>query len=86
MNAAFCLMNTLTDHIGPGTVGLKGDSHHFLLVSSLTGLAFIFLNVAWSVLMSESIEKADKTLVMVVIVTHLMATSIVSSLVREMRV
>lgn len=76
MNAAFSLMNVLTDYIGPGTVGLKGDSAYFLLVSSLTALAFVLLNVAWSILMSESIEKSDKRLAGVVLVTHFAATTI----------
>lgn len=76
MNGAFSLMNVLTDYIGPGTVGLKGDSHHFLLVSSLTSLAFILLNVAWSILMSESVEKSDKRLAIIVIGSHAAATTI----------
>lgn len=76
MNAAFSLMNVLTDYIGPGTVGLKGDSSYFLLVSSLTALAFLLLNVAWSILMSESVEKSDKKLALVVLVSHLTATTI----------
>lgn len=81
MNGAFSLMNVLTDYIGPGTVGLKGDSHYFLLVSSFTTLAFILLNVAWSVLISESVEKSDRRLAVVVLVTHLAATTIVSSVI-----
>lgn len=79
MNGAFSLMNVLTDYIGPGTVGLKGDSAYFLLVSSLTALAFILLNIAWSILMSESIEKSDKRLASIVLVTHFAATTIVST-------
>ena len=76
MNGAFSVMNVLTDYIGPGTVGLKGDSHYFLIVSSLTALAFILLNVSWSILLSESIEKTDKKLATFVLVSHLIATSI----------
>lgn len=79
MNGAFSLMNVLTDCIGPGTIGLKGDSAYFLLVSSLTALAFILLNVSWSILMSESIEKSDKKLLSIVLITHLAATTIVSA-------
>lgn len=78
INAAFSLMNVLTDYIGPGTVGIRGDSTYFLLVSALTALAFILLNVAWSILMSEGIEKSDKKLLIVVLITHLIATTIVS--------
>uniref|UniRef100_A0A6G1SFM6 Gamma-secretase subunit Aph-1 n=1 Tax=Aceria tosichella TaxID=561515 RepID=A0A6G1SFM6_9ACAR len=76
MNSAFALMNVLTDHIGPGTVGLKGDSHYFLLVSALTALAFTLLNVAWSVIMSQSVETSDKRLAVVVLVSHLLVTSV----------
>lgn len=79
MNGAFALMNVLTDHIGPGTVGLKGDSHYFLLVSALTALAFTLLNVSWSVIMSQSVETSDKRLAVVVLVSHLLVTSVVSS-------
>lgn len=78
MNAAFSVMNVLTDYIGPGTVGLKGDSHYFLIVTSLTALAFILLNVSWSILLSESIERSDKKLALFVLATHLIATTIVS--------
>lgn len=79
MSAAFSLMNVLTDYLVPGTVGLRGDSPHFLLVSSITALAFILLNVSWSVLMSESIEKDDKRLGGIVLITHLVATTVVSN-------
>lgn len=79
MNGAFSLMNVLTDYIGPGTVGLRGDSTYFLIVSSLTALAFILLNVSWSILMSESIEKSDKKLAALVVKVHLVASSIVSN-------
>lgn len=78
MNATFSVMNILTDYIGPGTVGLKGDSMHFLLVSSLSALAFILLNVSWSIIMSESIEKSDRRLAFLVLGTHLIATTVVS--------
>lgn len=76
MNGAFSLMNVLTDYVGPGTVGIKGDSTYFLLVSALTCLAFILLNVSWSILMSESIEKSDNRLMSIVIVSHLVATTV----------
>lgn len=76
MNGAFALMNVLTDYIGPGTVGIKGDSTYFLLVSALTVLAFILLNVSWSILMSECIEKSDRKLLMVILASHFLATSI----------
>lgn len=80
VNSAFALMNVLADSIGPGTVGLRGDSTYFLVVSSLSALAFILLNVSWSILMSESIERSDKRLACIVLITHLVATTIVSIL------
>lgn len=80
MNGAFSLMNVLTDYLGPGTVGLRGDSNYFLIVSSLTALAFMLLNVSWSILMSESIEKSDKRTAAIVLISHLLATLVVSNL------
>lgn len=79
MNGAFSVMNVLTDYLGPGTVGLKGDSSYFLVVSSLTALAFMLLNVSWSILMSKSIEKSDKKTAAIVLITHLVATLVVSN-------
>ena len=76
MSCAFSLMNSLTDSIGPGTIGLKGDSHYFMLVSSLIAIAFTLLNVFWSILMAESVDKSDSKLAAFVVGTHFIATTI----------
>lgn len=78
INAAFSMMNVLSDHIGPGTVGFNGDSHYFILVSSLSALAFLLLNISWSVVMSAAIEKHDRRLLIYVVASHLLATTMVS--------
>lgn len=76
MNGAFSMMNVLTDYIGPGTVGIKGNSTYFLLSSSLTASAFILLNVAWSIMISEGIAKSDDKFLSLASKIHILLTSI----------
>lgn len=75
MNAACLMSNMLADFSGPGTMGLKGDSQYFLLTSSFTNLAFVLMNVSWSVITAKSLENSDRKLLIFVIVSHLLATT-----------
>lgn len=56
ISGAFSLVNVLGDMTGPGTVGIKGDSQAFFLVSSLVTLCFILLHTCWSIILYLSIS------------------------------
>jgi len=76
MSGAFSLINILADAIGPGTVGLKGDSHHFFLASAFTTLAFILLHTSWSVILFKACDTNHYIMILYVIVSHLCASAL----------
>lgn len=55
ISGAFSLVNVLGDMTGPGTVGIKGDSQYFYLVSAMLSLCFILLHTCWSIIMYLSL-------------------------------
>lgn len=78
MSGAFALVNVLADSLGPGTVGLKGDSQYFFIVSAFTTLAFILLHTFWGIIFAQSIDRKDYLSLSYVIVSHLIASLVVS--------
>ena len=78
MSGAFSLTNILADSVGPGTVGLNGDSHYFFLVSSFTTLAFILLHTFWGVIFFKACDNHNYILMGYVFVSHLIVSAIVS--------
>ena len=76
MSGAFSLFNVLADSIGPGTVGIFGDSNYFFLASSFLTLGFILLHISWGVIFFKACDSRSKTLVAYVIASHLVASKI----------
>jgi len=76
MSGAFSLVNVLADAIGPGTVGLKGDSDWFILTSALTTLAFLLLHTAWGVLFFDGLENNRYIQIAFVPLCHLFASAL----------
>lgn len=76
MSGAFSQTNILADSIGPGTVGLNGDSHYFFLCSSFTTLAFILLHTFWGVIFFKACDNKNYYLIGYVIVSHFIASAI----------
>jgi len=56
ISGAFSMVNVLGDMTGPGTVGIKGDSQTFFLVSALMTLCFILLHTCWSIILYLSLS------------------------------
>ena len=77
MSGAFSLTNILADSVGPGTVGLNGDSHYFFLCSSFTTLAFILLHTFWGVIFFKACDNNNYILIGYVVASHLIASGIV---------
>lgn len=79
MSGAFSLFNVLADSIGPGTVGIFGDSNYFFIASSFLTLAFIFLHIFWGVIFFKACDSRSKTRVaylVYVVASHLVASKI----------
>ena len=76
MSGAFSLFNILADSIGPGTVGIFGDSNYFFIASSFLTLGFILLHIFWGVIFFKACDSRSKTLVAYVVASHLVASKI----------
>jgi len=76
ISGAFSIVNVLADAVGPGTVGIRGDSSNFFLASALTTLAFILLHTAWGVIFFQALDAKNFYLVGYVVVSHLTVSCI----------
>ncbi|XP_054167132.1 gamma-secretase subunit Aph-1-like [Oppia nitens] len=76
MSGAFSVTNILADSIGPGTVGIYGDSQYFFLCSSFTTLAFILLHTLWGVIFSKACDNRNYVLIAYVLATHFIVSAI----------
>jgi anterior pharynx defective protein 1 len=71
MSGSFSIINVLADALGPGTVGIRGDSSYFFMVSAYTTLAFILLHTFWGVIFFQALDARNYILVGYVVATHL---------------
>lgn len=57
ISGAFSIVNVLADMVGPGTVGIHGDSHFFFVVTAFLTLCFVFLHTFWGVIFFHALDK-----------------------------
>ncbi|RWS16147.1 gamma-secretase subunit Aph-1-like protein [Dinothrombium tinctorium] len=76
MSGAFSLVNVLADAIGPGTVGLHGDSPYFFLASAFTTLAFILLHTFWGIIFFQALDMKNYILLAYVFFCHLSVSAL----------
>jgi anterior pharynx defective protein 1 len=77
MSGSFSLVNILADAVGPGTVGLRGDSNLFFLTSAVTTLCFVLLHTAWGVLFFHALDKKQYLALAWVVGSHLFVSCLV---------
>ncbi|KAI1306511.1 Gamma-secretase subunit Aph-1 [Halotydeus destructor] len=76
ISGAFSIINVLADAVGPGTVGIRGDSPNFFMVSAFTTLAFILLHTGWGVIFYQALDAKNYPLVSYVVLSHLAVSCI----------
>ncbi|XP_014000357.1 gamma-secretase subunit Aph-1b [Salmo salar] len=76
MSGAFSMINTLSDSLGPGTVGMFGDSQYYFITSALMTLALTLLHTFWGVVFFEGCERKRWWVIAVVLCLHLMVFSL----------
>jgi len=76
ISGAFSLINILADSLGPGTIGINGDSQYFFLASSLTTFVFVLLHIFWSVILFYACDHQKIVLLVYVVGSHLIASYI----------
>ncbi|XP_058397760.1 gamma-secretase subunit APH-1B isoform X2 [Diceros bicornis minor] len=78
MSGVFSFVNTLSDSLGPGTVGIHGDSPQFFLNSAFMTLVIIMLHMFWGIVFFDGCEKKKWYALLVVLLTHLLVSALVS--------
>ncbi|XP_036116632.1 gamma-secretase subunit APH-1B [Molossus molossus] len=76
MSGVFSFVNTLSDSLGPGTVGIHGDSPHFFLNSAFMTLVIILLHVFWGIVFFDGCERNNRYALLVVLLTHLLVSAL----------
>uniref|UniRef100_A0A3P9PZV3 Gamma-secretase subunit APH-1 n=1 Tax=Poecilia reticulata TaxID=8081 RepID=A0A3P9PZV3_POERE len=76
MSGAFSVVNILADSVGPGTVGIHGDSQHYFLSSAFMTMAIILLHMFWGVIFFDGCEKQRWLAVAAVVASHLLVSSL----------
>ncbi|KAM6228418.1 gamma-secretase subunit Aph-1b-like [Spheniscus humboldti] len=71
MSGAFSMINLLADTLGPGTVGIHGDSQLYFLTSAFMTMVLIFLHTFWGILFFHGCEHQHWWEITAVIVMHL---------------
>ncbi|XP_059498997.1 gamma-secretase subunit APH-1A-like isoform X2 [Stegostoma tigrinum] len=75
-SGAFSVINVLSDSLGPGVVGIHGDSPYFFLTSAFLTMAVVLLHTSWGVVFFDACEKRRWLSLMMVIVTHLLTSGL----------
>ncbi|XP_048359566.1 gamma-secretase subunit Aph-1b-like [Sphaerodactylus townsendi] len=76
MSGAFSMINLLADSVGPGTVGIYGDSQLYFLTSAFMTLVMIFLHTFWGIVFFHGCETRQWWEVGAVVVTHLIVSGL----------
>ncbi|XP_039400866.1 gamma-secretase subunit Aph-1b-like isoform X3 [Mauremys reevesii] len=74
MSGAFSMINLLADALGPGTVGIHGDSQLYFLTSAFMTMVMIFLHTFWGILFFHGCETQRWWEMVAVIFTHLIVS------------
>ncbi|KAJ7988204.1 hypothetical protein DPEC_G00321180 [Dallia pectoralis] len=76
MSGAFSMINTLSDSLGPGTVGMFGDSQYYFITSALMTLALTLLHTFWGVVFFDGCESKRWWVIAAVLCLHLVVSGL----------
>ncbi|XP_028660806.1 gamma-secretase subunit Aph-1b-like [Erpetoichthys calabaricus] len=76
MSGAFSMINILADSLGPGTVGIHGESQYYFLTSAFMTMAITLLHTFWGVLFFDGCEKRKWWMIAVVVCLHLLVSGL----------
>uniref|UniRef100_A0AAA9TB70 Gamma-secretase subunit APH-1 n=1 Tax=Bos taurus TaxID=9913 RepID=A0AAA9TB70_BOVIN len=77
MSGVFSFVNTLSDSLGPGTVGIHGDPPQFFLYSAFMTLVITLLHVFWGIVFFDGCEKKKWYTLLVVLLSHLLVSALI---------
>uniref|UniRef100_H3AQN1 Gamma-secretase subunit APH-1 n=1 Tax=Latimeria chalumnae TaxID=7897 RepID=H3AQN1_LATCH len=76
ISGTFSMINILADSLGPGTVGIHGDSQYYFITSAFMTLVVILLNTFWGVVFFHGCERQQWWDVLTVVATHLLVSGL----------
>ncbi|TRY53659.1 hypothetical protein DNTS_008660 [Danionella cerebrum] len=83
MSGAFSMINILSDSLGPGTIGIFGDSQFYFITAALMTLALTLLHTFWGVVFFDGCEKSRLWVVAVVVSMHLLVAGLAGKQLRK---
>ena len=71
MSGLFAMVNILAEITGPGTVGLNGDTEHFVVISAFLTNCIVLLHTFWGIIFFDGLDKKKWLYVGTVFLSHL---------------
>uniref|UniRef100_A0A8C4JFB1 Gamma-secretase subunit APH-1 n=2 Tax=Dromaius novaehollandiae TaxID=8790 RepID=A0A8C4JFB1_DRONO len=76
ISGVFSVINILADSIGPGVVGIHGDSPYYFITSAFLTMAVVFLHTFWGVIFFDACEKRRYWCLGLVVASHLVTSGL----------
>ncbi|XP_078238297.1 gamma-secretase subunit APH-1A isoform X1 [Pogona vitticeps] len=76
ISGIFSVINILADSIGPGTVGIHGDSPHYFITSAFLTMALVLLHTFWGTIFFDACERGRYWALAVVVASHLLTSGL----------
>uniref|UniRef100_A0A8B9PQB6 Gamma-secretase subunit APH-1 n=1 Tax=Apteryx owenii TaxID=8824 RepID=A0A8B9PQB6_APTOW len=76
ISGVFSVINILADSIGPGIVGIHGDSPYYFITSAFLTMALVFLHTFWGVIFFDACEKRRYWCLGLVVASHLVTSGL----------
>ncbi|XP_072283677.1 gamma-secretase subunit APH-1A isoform X1 [Pyxicephalus adspersus] len=76
ISGVFSVINILADAVGPGIVGVHGDSQYYFLTSAFLTMAIVFLHTFWGIIFFAACEKRKPVYIVGVVLSHLVTSGL----------
>ncbi|XP_065276243.1 gamma-secretase subunit APH-1A isoform X1 [Emys orbicularis] len=76
ISGVFSVINILADSIGPGIVGIHGDSPYYFITSAFLTMAVVFLHTFWGVIFFDACERRRYWSLALVVASHLITSGL----------
>ncbi|XP_071971046.1 gamma-secretase subunit APH-1A isoform X1 [Engystomops pustulosus] len=76
ISGVFSVINILADAVGPGIVGVHGDSQYYFLTSAFLTMAIVFLHTFWGIIFFAACEKRKPIDIVCVVSSHLLTSGL----------
>uniref|UniRef100_F7EDV3 Gamma-secretase subunit APH-1 n=1 Tax=Callithrix jacchus TaxID=9483 RepID=F7EDV3_CALJA len=76
ISGVFSVINILADALGPGVVGIHGDSPYYFLTSAFLTAAIILLHTFWGVVFFDACERRRYWALGLVVGSHLLTSGL----------